>query len=100
MSEIVREADRTVIKPNMDIIAPMVSEFKEELRSIVQQGAKDLVIDLTGVEMVDSIGLGALIATHNTLEKAGGRLTIANASRDISGIFKTMRLDKHFHMQN
>jgi anti-anti-sigma factor len=100
MSEITRATGQTVIKPNTDIIAPMVAEFKAELRSLVSEGAKDLVIDLTGVEMIDSLGLGALIATHNTLEKAGGKLSIINASKDISGVFKTMRLDKHFNMGN
>ena len=57
---------------------------------------KDLTIDLGGVEMIDSVGLGVLIATHNSLRQAGGQLAVANPSPDVQSLLRTMRLDKHF----
>jgi len=91
---------KKVISPGQDIVASMVPEFKKRLQElIVEEGITELDIDLTGVEMVDSVGLGAFIATHNTLSQKNGKLTVINASDDIYSLFKTMRLDQHFEIQ-
>jgi anti-anti-sigma factor len=74
----------------------MASGFKTELKTLLDAGVRALTIDLVGVEMVDSVGLGIFIATHNSLNKAGGKLTVSGVSADIASLFRTMRLDKHF----
>ena len=63
------------------------------------KGNKELVIDLAKVKTVDSVGLGLLIAAHNSLSGAGGKLTVTNASEDIYFLLKTMRLDQHFEVK-
>jgi len=89
--------EKRTIKPGKDIVASMVPDFKKNLYDLIlENGVKEIEIDLEGVEMVDSVGLGAFIATHNTLSQNGGTLTVINASQDIVGLFKTMRLDQHF----
>ena len=45
--------------------------------------------------MMDSIGIGVIIATHNSMKKNGGKLVIANASENIVKLFRSMRLDQH-----
>jgi anti-anti-sigma factor len=99
MSDIVREGDRVIVRPGKDIVASAVQELREELRSLVDKDARVLTIDLSGVSMVDSVGLGLLIATHNSFAKRGSKLEVIHASRDIHDLFKTMRLDKHFDLQ-
>ena len=96
MNEILREQDQATIEPQSDMVASTAGEFKGELKALLDQGIKDLTIDIGAVEMIDSVGLGVLIATCNSLHRAGGSLTIRNASKDIHSLFKTMRLDKHF----
>jgi anti-anti-sigma factor len=49
--------------------------------------------------VVDSSGIGLLIATHNSLKTKGGSLRVANASPDILNLFKAMRLDRHFTVE-
>ncbi len=99
MSEIDRQGDRIVAKIGEDIVASMSKEFKAELQALLEETPQELVVDLTGVEMIDSVGLGVLVATHNSLKKSGGRLTVTNASDDIFSLLRTMRLDKHFEIQ-
>ena len=55
-------------------------------------------MDLDGVELIDSIGMGLLIAAHNSLMKNGGKLKVVNPSEDILRLLRTMRLDKHFEV--
>ena len=96
MSEIERQDGHVTIKPDNDITSLMAQEFKEELQALIDEGIKLLAIDMTDVAMIDSIGLGVLIATHNCLNKNGGKLSVNHVSDHIFSLFKTMRLDKHF----
>ena len=88
-----------VIKPGKDIVASMADDFKSKLLILVKKGTKELILDLSGVEAVDSVGLGVVIATHNSLKNAGGKLKVIKASEDIFRLFQTMRLDQHFEIQ-
>lgn len=88
----------TVVAPDGDIVASMVVAFKERLREAAKHNPKGLTIDMAGVAQVDSVGLGLLIATHNTLVKTDGRLVLVNTSEDIRKLLRAMRLDKHFQV--
>jgi anti-anti-sigma factor len=73
----------------------MVPAFKQELSTLLAESPKELRLDLSGTAMMDSVGIGVLIATHNSMKKIGGRLVIAGASENIAKLFKSMRLDQH-----
>ena len=92
------KADEKVIRPGGDIVASMAADFRQDLLKEVESGTKRLVVDLNEVEMVDSVGIGVLVATHNSLSKNGGQMAVSNASEDIFKLFKTMRLDQHFQV--
>ena len=87
-----------VIKPDRDIIASGAEDLKAKLLKTVNDGLKELVIDLANVEVVDSVGLGVVISAHNSINTAGGKLKVINASEDIFRLFQTMRLDQHFEV--
>ena len=87
------------VTPGMDIVASMAEEFRAELLKFVEEGVKELTADLDGVGMVDSVGMGVLIAAHNSLQKNDGVFTVINASEDIYKLFKVMRLDRHFEVK-
>jgi anti-anti-sigma factor len=99
MSEIEKRDNETIVKPSGDIVASMVREFRKELLSLVQEGARELVIDMADVEMIDSLGIGLLIASHNSLTEVGGKLTVTNASNEVYSLLRTMRLDQHFDVK-
>ncbi len=99
MSDIIKQDNITILKPNRDVIASVVQEFREELREVVSGGISEIVIDLELVEMFDSMGLGVIISTHNSLKKVGGKLTVTNVSEDIYKLFQAMRLDQHFEVK-
>ncbi len=96
MSEITKEGKKVVVKPGTDIVASKVDQLKQELKQALDDGATEMAIDLCDVKMMDSMGIGLLIAAHNSLEKNGGKLELLNVSADILQLLKNMRLDKHF----
>ncbi len=96
MSEIIKQQDSITIKPQADVVASSANAFRGELKGLIEEGTPQVVVDLDGVEMMDSVGLGVFIAAHNSLTQTGRVLTVCNASSDIMTLFRTMRLDKHF----
>ena len=99
MSEIVNEADQTIVRPGADVVASMAEAFKDDLLSVINSSSGAVVIDLDGVEMVDSVGIGVIIATHNTLRQANRKLKVINVTKDVYGLFTTMRLNRRFTVE-
>ncbi len=87
------------VKPSVDFVASVADELKDELLTIIRQSPDEICLDLTGVKMIDSIGIGVLVATHNTITKAGGRLKLVNVGPNICDVISTMRLDRHFTVE-
>ena len=98
MSDIRRDGNSAVIMPGSDIVASMAEPLRQELKKLMDSGVEDITIDFTGVEMLDSMGIGLLIAAHNSLSQKGAKLKVANAGKDILGLLGTMRLNMHFEI--
>jgi len=99
MSEIKKVQNSIIVKPGKDLVASVVSEFSDELKQLIQNSPKEVVVDLEGVDMVDSLGMGVLIAAHNSLTAKNSALKIINIKPDIYNAFVTMRLNHHFTIE-
>ena len=78
------------------MVAASMPELRSKMREVLAEGVRELVVDLTDVQMVDSSGIGLLISAHNSLRKLGGRLSVTHASPEILQLFQTMRMHQHF----
>ena len=97
MIVVTREDNRAVVQPSGDtIVAATIPEMRLRMRGIVEEGVRDLVIDLADVRMVDSSGIGLLISAYNSLRKVGGRLAVIHVSADMLELFRSMRMHQHF----
>jgi serine/threonine-protein kinase RsbW len=86
------EDKKAVVQPAGDVVAATVPELRSAMKTVVAEGAHDMVVDLRNTRMVDSSGLGLFIAAHNSLEKVGGKLSVIGATADILSLFRTMRM--------
>lgn len=75
-----------------DLTAATIPELQPALRSVLDQGASELVFDLPNAVMLDSSGIGLLIAAANTTARRGGRISVTNVSADILRLLQMMRL--------
>jgi len=88
----------TTVSLEGDLTAAQVSALRLQIKGVIAGGVLALVVDLTRCVMVDSSGIGLLVATYNSLKKLGGTLTIVGASKDLRELFRTMRLQQHFRI--
>lgn len=70
---------------------------KEDAIARVGESA-DLVVDLAGVEFVDSAGVGVLVALFKTARRNGGRARFCHVSPGVRAVLEIIRLDQIFEI--
>jgi len=76
-----------------------VKEIKETFTSLINQGQKCFLIDLSQVDYIDSAGLGALVYIQKRTLKNGGRIKIKGLQGIVKELFELTRLTKVFEIQ-
>jgi anti-sigma B factor antagonist len=71
-------------------------ELKRRLLEAVNLGAREIVLDLTRAEFLDSTSLGALLTAHKRLHGRGGALVIVAGPTGASPVFEVTGLDGIF----
>ena len=75
--------------------APML---EEALRRLEAGGPSLLVIDLRGLEFMDSTGLRTLVSADQRAREAGRRLAIVRGPEAVDRIFHVTRLDERLEL--
>ncbi len=84
------------VKGSLDInSAPQLAE--EIDRVLIKKPAK-VVCDLSGLDLIDSSGVAALVKLYKGVRSAGGTITIKGARDQPLAIFKLLRMDKVFNL--
>ena len=71
------ESGVVVVRPTGRLNMTAARMLREELHAIVESGGTRVVVDLSGIEFIDSSGLGALLSGLKAARQAGGDLRIA-----------------------
>lgn len=69
-------------------------ELDDRFQAVYEQGKKKIVVDIGGLELIDSSGLGVLLKIHSFLEERQGRLCIVGAAGSVARIFELTNLDQ------
>ncbi|KLU09798.1 STAS domain-containing protein [Kocuria sp. SM24M-10] len=69
-------------------------KLREVVAEVVGTGHQHVVIDMAGVEFVDSSGLGALVGCLKLARQAGGDLRIAAVNDQVRMVLKLTGMDR------
>jgi anti-sigma B factor antagonist len=75
---------------------PETTKVREKIHSLVGDEIKHVVMDLGGVNYVNSSGLGTLISILTTMRNAGGDLRLARIGDKVQNLFVITQLIKVF----
>jgi len=70
--------------------------LRDAVVEAVRRGARRLLLDLSGVQYIDSTRLGELIAAHVTLTRQGGRLRLVGTPARIVELLEIAGLSDVF----
>ena len=96
--EILREGPRAQVALLGKLTAAEVPELQAALKGEIATGATDLLIDMAATTLIDSTGIGLLIAISNSLAPVQGKVQVRNVLPDIFGLLRSMRLVDRLHV--
>jgi anti-sigma B factor antagonist len=73
-------------------------QLREALVGVIEEGSRDVIVDLQGVDFLDSTGLGVLVAGLKRVRQYGGDLSLVCTREhilkilDITGLVKVLRV--------
>jgi anti-sigma B factor antagonist len=63
------------------VVGDPASALRDKLRQLLAEKRDNVVLNLAGVDYIDSTGLGAMVVCFTSLRKAGGKLVLLNLNR-------------------
>lgn len=77
-------------------VGPNSTMLREIISRLLENGSKHVLLNMRGVQYIDSAGLGELVRTHTTLQRRGGQLKIVNRNPKVQDLLKATMLHKVF----
>jgi anti-sigma B factor antagonist len=78
--------------------SPESVEINQNITQHLDEGSLNFVVDLSKVDIMNSSGLGILIAGLITIKKKNGNLKVAGANDMIRRLLKVTKLDSVFEL--
>jgi anti-sigma B factor antagonist len=66
--------------------------LRDQLRALIEEGCRQLVVDLRGAVAIESSGVGVLIDALRALEELGGSLAVRPPPRQVYELARVRRL--------
>lgn len=66
--------------------------FKDKIHSLVNQGHKNILVNMANVTHVDSAGLGELVSAYTTVAKAGGSMKLIGLTSRLHDLLAITKL--------
>jgi anti-anti-sigma factor len=93
--ERVDEGDATIVIVRGVIkLGESASTFSGFLHQVLNEGRSPVLVDLQGIDHVDSTGLGELVGHLQRFEEQGRRLAFINPARRLRKLFELTRLNE------
>ena len=71
-------------------------EFRKKVNEVVANGQVKLILDLSGVEYIDSSGIGMLVEKANTVRQRHGDIKLVRLTRRTQSLLSTLKLQMVF----
>jgi anti-anti-sigma factor len=92
--------DITIVSLEGNIMQEDISIFRSRLDDLVQCGKLKIILDLSGVNFLNSMFIAVIVETQNRLGNKKGTIKLAAVNFLIKNIFDLTRLSGKFDMYN
>ena len=76
------------------------ASVRDVIRDLLNNGHKQILLNLGDVNCIDTIGLGSLVGVFMTVRKQGGDLKLLNLPEKFAGVMQITKLYKVFDIMN
>jgi anti-sigma B factor antagonist len=89
----------TVVAVRGEIHVTTAPAFSERLSDVIAKGKTSLILDLSGVDFIDSTGLSVLLNGLRSVTNADGRMALACSNPTVLRLFEITKLDSTFDIR-
>jgi anti-anti-sigma factor len=82
--------------PKVDLVASTVEEQRASMMKALEPPVERVILDLSGVDLVDSLGITLVLGLFKSCQKSGSAFSIEGVKPDILRVFKLFNLTKFF----
>ena len=83
---------------NFYVTDTLKETLKETLNAKIDEGYTSFVLNMSNVKIIDSCGVGLIIAANNLTASRSAKLYLTHIKPFIIKIFEIMRIHKHLHI--
>ncbi len=80
--------------------AVITESVKEEMKALYSAPNTRLILDLSGIQFIDSSGFGVFLSIMKTANNNYGFFKISNISEEVMDLFKLLQLHNVFEIYN
>ncbi len=93
------ENNQVVVVLTGSIYVEEAAGLRETLIGYIDKGHSSFLINVSGVDYIDSSGLGVLVAIHKRAVQNNGKVIIKGLNGIVKELFELTRLNKVFELQ-
>ena len=96
--DVQRSNDSTILVVRGSLDINTAAQLGEEVDRIVGEKPALVKVDLSGLDLIDSSGVAALVKLYKGVRSNGGNVMISGVRDQPLAIFKLLRMDKVFNL--
>lgn len=81
-----------------EVDVSVAPKLRTVLKELIDAGRLKIIVDLGGVDFIDSSGLGLFVMAYKSVKAYNGNIKFAKARPEVSKVIHLTRLDKHFEL--
>ncbi|MCE5200180.1 MAG: STAS domain-containing protein [Armatimonadota bacterium] len=89
----VLDNEHVIVQVSGDVELPHVDELRAAIEDASGRAPEGFIIDMMGVQYIDSAGISALVLAYRRVCSSGGRLAVVISNKNVKRIILLTRLD-------
>jgi len=82
------------------VLGEEIGDLRDAVRALVAEGKKKIILNLAGVDYIDSSGVGELVGSFTTVRNAGGELKLLNLTQKVHDVLHVTKLYTVFDIKD
>lgn len=92
------QQENVILRVSGSILGEDRIQLSDKIQELVDNGGKNVVLNLQDVDLMDSVGLGMLVALRNSLERREVKLLLSNVDRSVRSLLLITKLNNVFDL--
>jgi anti-sigma B factor antagonist len=82
------------------VLGPEIGNLRDAVRGLIKDGKKKIILNLAGVDYIDSSGVGQLVGSFTAVRNAGGELKLLNLTQKVQDVLHVTKLYTVFDIKD